>query len=79
MPKCIHHVSRVALDTMCKKANWAKCPIGGCMGRWSKATAVLDEEFDRKIQKYLQNKSVEQMAASGGEKSSSSQDGYTQL
>eukprot|EP01032_Pedospumella_encystans_P011970 gene11970-13884_t len=71
MPKCIHRVSRIALDTMCRKVTSARCPIGGCMGKWSKSTAVLDEEFERKIQRYLQKKSVDQAAAGGAARSSS--------
>lgn len=64
---------------MCRKTGSSKCVIGGCIGKWSKATAVLDEKFDRKIQKYLQDKAIDQSAAGGAQRSSSSRDDYTQL
>jgi hypothetical protein len=64
---------------MCSKATTvAKCPTPGCTGKWSKATAVFDEAFDRRVQKYLAAKNVEQQAGLSNSQSSNVED-YTQL
>lgn len=75
---CIHHVSREALETMCRTASTKhKCPIGGCRGMWSMGTAVRDLEFERKVNKFVANKNVAQQA--GVSQNTHSAEDYTQL
>lgn len=77
---CIHHVSLLALDLMCKTKAVANCPVGGCKGKWSKATAMLDEEFQRRIARYLRAKEAQQGGADDAAANDvDNQNDYTQL
>lgn len=69
---CIHHVSRETLEIMCKTKAIAACPIAGCRGKWSKATAVLDEAFQRRVTRFLLSKEAQQGGNGSGSSSSSS-------
>lgn len=77
MAACIHHVSREALDAMCRTGKPSRCPIGGCQGVWSKATAVRDLEFERKVNKFVANRNIAQQA--GVSQNAQSAEDYTQL
>jgi hypothetical protein len=78
-PSCIHHVSLASLNAMCKHGAVAKCPTSGCKGKWSLKTAVLDEDFERKVQRFLRDKSLAELAAQEGGAAEESKDEYTQL
>jgi hypothetical protein len=55
------------------------CPISGCKGKWKVQNAELDEDFARKIQRYLNGKRLAELAEEGGTGAEESKDDYTQL
>lgn len=56
---CIHRVDSVSLNFMCERGAIAKCPIGGCPGRWDKSKAVIDNDFMAEMNRYLRIKEAQ--------------------
>lgn len=75
--KCIHHVSLEGLRQIVRNAPArqtpaeGKCPVAGCVGRWTLATSHLDEAFKAKIERYLKRKERETQLLAGSAVSAS--------
>ena len=76
-PGCIHHVSHDSLKSMCRRTPVASCPISGCRGKWSLKSAVRDEDFEKKIARFLKAKRVAELAESAA--GLEEKEDYTQL
>jgi hypothetical protein len=50
--ECIHRIDRSSLASMLKGKREAACPLIGCNKMWKMSTAVLDADFQRKLERY---------------------------
>jgi hypothetical protein len=50
-------LSRVGFDELIKKKPSFKCPVPGCDKAWSKASAQLDKNFIKKMNKFNREQS----------------------
>jgi len=56
--RCIHHVSKLALDAMLKNKNEVGCPVAGCPGKWGKDQAQIDKIFQLKVERCVRMKNL---------------------
>jgi hypothetical protein len=56
--RCIHHISREALEQMCKNKADVNCPVAACVGKWRKECAVVDEEYKLRMDRYEKMKNI---------------------
>lgn len=53
--KCIHRLSKVALDETLKSKR-SQCPVPGCKAKWTKSSSSLDRDFELKMNEFFKSK-----------------------
>lgn len=77
--QCKHHLSKEGFDYFMKDKPHLKCPIAGCPKIWIKKDCKPDDDFDRKLQRFLRKAQRDAESAKEGDRAEELNNSYTKV